>query len=140
MRFQLVSSSGTKFDGEVYEIIVPTTAGTIAVFKDHMPLVSTATTGVLSIRCKSSDSDSEMESYAINGGIIETDGKNVRFVSADISTSEDVNEAEAEVAMRKAEDAIKSAGSQTALNEAQQLLRHSSAQLHVARLKKRRHR
>ncbi len=140
MNFRLVASTGTKFDGEAYEVLVPTPTGTIAVFKDHMPLVSTAIAGVLSVRIKSSDTDSEMEQFAINGGIIETDGKEVRFMSEDISTSEEVNEAQAEAAMKKAEEAIKNAGNQTALNEAQRTLRHSSAQLHIARLKKRHHR
>lgn len=140
MIFKLVSSTGTKFDDEAYEVLVPTPTGTIAVFKDHMPLVSSATAGVLSVRRKSSDADNDMEVFAINGGILETDGKEVRFISEDISTSEEINEAQAEAAMKKAEEAVKSAGSQTALNEAQRLLRHSSAQLQVARLKKRHHR
>lgn len=140
MNFQLVSSSGSKYDDEAYEVLVPTPTGTIAIFQDHMPLVSTATAGVLSVRRKSTDSDSDMESFAINGGILETDGKSVRFISEDISTPEDINEVQAQDAMRRAEEAIKNAGSQTALNEAQRLLRHSSAQLQVARLKKRHHR
>ncbi len=140
MRFQLVSSGGSKFDDEAYEVLIPTPTGTIAIFKDHMPLVSTASAGVLSVRRKSSDTEDEMERFAINGGILETDGKSIRFISEDISTSADINEAQAEAAMKKAEEAVKSAGSLTALNEAQRLLRHSSAQLQVARLKKRHHR
>ncbi len=44
-RFQLVALSGKKFDDEVYEVVLPTLDGEIGVLKDHMPLVSVATTG-----------------------------------------------------------------------------------------------
>ena len=139
MRFQLVSSSGTKFNDEVYEVIVPTRGGTISIFEDHMPLVSAAQPGVLSIRKKNGDSDSAMEHFAINGGVVEVAGKTVSFVADDVTTAEDINEKEAEAALARAEDLIKGADSQTALHEAHRMLQHSSAQLQLSRLKKRHH-
>ncbi len=42
LHFQLVSTQGLKYDGEAYEVLVPTTGGTIAVFEDHMPLIASA--------------------------------------------------------------------------------------------------
>lgn len=140
VNFQLVSTQGIQYDGEVYEILVPTRAGTIGIFEDHMPLISAASPGVLSVRLKSSDSDSEMKQFAINGGIVETAGNTVRFVADDITASDDINEQEAEAALRRAEELIKGAEGQVALNEAHRLLHHSSAKLHLARLKKRHHR
>lgn len=140
LHFQLVSSKGTKFDDDVYEVIVPTQAGTISIFEEHMPLVAAGAPGVLSVRQKQSDSDSDLENFAVNGGIVDVDGKTVRFLSDDITTSDEISEAEASAAFARAEQLIKAAGSQSALNEAQQLLVHSSAKLHVARLKKRHHR
>lgn len=139
INFQLVSSSGVKFQGEVYEVLLPTKDGTIAVFEDHMPLISAGIAGVISVRRKASDRDSEMEQFAVNGGVLEVDGKTLHFLSDDVTTSDEADEAEAEAALERAQQLVASAGSRTASQEAHRSLRHSTAQLHVARLKKRRH-
>lgn len=140
LHFQLVSTSGTKYDDEAYEVLVPTRAGVVGIFEQHMPMISAAQAGVLSVRKKASDPDSAMEHFAINGGIVEVDGKTVRFIADDISTSDEVSEQEASAALKRAEELVSSADSQVALHEAHRLLHHSSAKLHLAQLKKRHHR
>lgn len=139
MHFQLVSAQGLKYDDDAYEVLVPTGAGTIAVFEDHMPLISAAQAGVVSVRVKQSDRDDDMKHFAVNGGIMQVEGKTLRFLSDDITTSEEVNEKEAEAALSRAEDLIKNAGSQRELAEAQRTLHRSRAQLNVARIKRRHH-
>lgn len=140
INFQLVAPSGIKFSGDVYEVLIPTQAGVVAVFEEHMPLISAGSPGVISVRKKAGDRDSEMEQFAITGGVMEVDGKNLRFLSDEISTSEEVSEQEAEAALVRARDLMANAKTQVALNEAKRLMHHSSAQLHIAKLKKRRHR
>jgi F-type H+-transporting ATPase subunit epsilon len=139
MHFRLVSAQGVKYDDEAYEVLVPTKAGTIAVFENHMPLISAAAGGVVSVRAKPSDRDAEMENFAVSGGVMQVDGKELVFLSDDITASDEVNEKEAEAALARAEDLIKNASSQTQLHEAHRLLHHSRAQLNVARLKRRHH-
>lgn len=139
MHFQLVSAQGVKFDGDAYEVLIPTGAGTIAVFENHMPLISAARAGVVSVRLKSSDRDDDMQQYAVNGGIMQVEGNSLRFLSDDISASDEVNEKEAEAAFARAEQLVKSAGDQKALADAQRVLHHSRAQLQVARIKRRHH-
>jgi ATP synthase F1 epsilon subunit len=139
IHFQLVSTKGTKFDGDVYEILVPAQGGTIALFEDHMPLISSCQPGIISVRKQSSDSDDEMESFATSGGVVQIDGKMVRFLSDEVTSSEELSEAEAEAAQKRAEELMSNAGDQVALHEAKRMLQHSSAKLHVARLKHRKH-
>ena len=139
MSFKLATSSGIKFDGEAYEVLVATKDGPISIFEDHMPLISAAQPGILSVRKKQGDSDSEMEQFAVKGGVVEADGKSVSFVSDDVTTSDEVSEQEAAAAVARAEDLVKNADSQVALHEAHRLLQHTSAQLHLARLKRRHH-
>jgi len=139
MHFQLVSSTGVKYDGDSYEVLVPTTGGMIAIFADHMPLISSAQGGVVSVRIKQSDRDSEMKHFAISGGIVQVEGKELRFISDDVTTSEEVNEKEAEAALARARALVENATSRQALHEAHRALHHSSAQLHIARLKQRHH-
>ncbi len=140
LHFQLVASGGTKFDGEAYEVLVPTKAGTVGIFDDHMPMISAAQPGVLSVRKKQNDPDSALEHFAVNGGVLATEGSEVRFMADDVTTSEEVSEAEAQAALKRAEALVAGAPDQIALQEAHRLLHHSSAKLRVAQLKRRHHR
>ena len=139
INFQLVSSSGVKFEGDVYEVLLPTKDGTIAVFEDHMPLISAGVAGVISVRKKATDRDSDMEQFAVNGGVLEVDGKTLHFLSDDVTTSDEASEKEAEAALERAHQLVAGATSRGAMQEAHRALHHSTAQLHVARLKKRKH-
>lgn len=139
IHFQLVSSSGTKYDDEAYEVLLPARGGSIAVFENHMPIISASAPGVISVRKKASDRDEAMNHFAVNGGIIEVDGKKLRFLSDDVTAPEEVSEKQAEEALKRAQETVAGATSRAALNEAHRALAHSTAQLHVARLKRRHH-
>lgn len=139
IHFQLVSTKGIKFDEDAYEVLVPTKAGVVAFFENHMPLISAGAPGVLSVRKKPSDSDSAMEQFAVSGGIVQVDGKSVWFLSDEITDSDEVSEAEAEAALERAKELVAGASGQVALHEAKNMLQHSSAKLHIAKLKRRRH-
>ncbi len=140
IKFQLVGLTGKAFDDDVYEVIIPTANGSIAVFESHMPLVSVAAPGVISVRRQASDADSVMEHFATMGGVIEVDGKVLRFLADDVARAEEIAEEEAEAAVKRARELIKDAKSQVALSEAQQLLTRNTVRLQVAKLKKRHHR
>lgn len=139
MQFQLISATGVKFDGEAYEVLVPTKDGAIALFKDHMPLISAGAPGVLSIRKKSSDRDENMQHFAVYGGVVQIDGKNARFITDDVTTPEEVSEAESLKSLERAQELVASAGSRQELHEAQAVQSHHEARLHLAQLKRRHH-
>lgn len=140
IKFQLVGLTGKAFDDDVYEVIIPTSNGSIGVFESHMPLVSVAAPGVISVRRQASDADAAMEHFATMGGVIEVDGKTLRFLADDVARAEEITEEEAEAAVKRARELIKDAKSQVALSEAQQLLTRGTVRLQVAKLKKRHHR
>jgi F-type H+-transporting ATPase subunit epsilon len=139
IHFQLVSTKGTKFSGDAYEVLVPTKDGTIAIFPDHMPLISAGSAGVIGVRKEASDSDDQMEQFAVSGGVVQVDGKTVRYLSDEVTTPDDISEAEAEAAHKLAEELMGQAETQVAVHEARQRLLHTRAKLHVARLRKHRH-
>src|SRR3989338_4875017 len=98
IRFELVSLDGVKFSEDVYEIILPTLDGEIGVMPWHMPLISAATHGVVSVRRKPSDKDDMMDHFAISGGVIEV-ADNVLGVLVDEADPADaISEAEAQKA------------------------------------------
>ena len=140
MNFQLISAGGVKFEGDVYEVLAPTQGGTIALFADHMPLISAGAPGILSIRKKPSDKDSDMQHFAVYGGVVQTDGKTARFVTDDVTAPEDVSESEAQKALERAQNLVAGATNRTALHEAQNVAHHHEVRLHLAQLKSRHHR
>ena len=139
IHFQLASVSGVKFDDDVYEVLVPTQDGTIAIYEDHMPLISSGAPGVISVRKNPTDRDASMENFAVSGGVVQVDGKSVNFLSDEVTATEDVSESEAEAAVSRAQELLATAKTQTEIHEAKRMLARSSARLHVARLKRRHH-
>ncbi len=140
IHFQLVSLTGIKFDEAVYEVLVPTDSGEIGIFKEHMPLVSKAVPGVISVRKKQSDNDGAMERFSVMGGLIEVDGESVRFLADEVAASDEINEKEAAAALSRAHQLLKDAKGQVELQEAQRQLQSSSVKLQLAKLKSRHHR
>src|SRR3989338_7055931 len=140
IRFELVTLDGTKFSEEVHEIVLTTPQGYIGVFTNHMPLVSIATPGVISVRHKESDHDDHMEHFATNGGVIEVANNTVRVLVDEADKDSEINEAEASKAYEQAQKLRAEAKSQLELDKAQSMIDRSAVRLHVASLKRRHHR
>jgi F-type H+-transporting ATPase subunit epsilon len=137
IRFQLVALSGTKFDDDVYEVVLPTLDGEIGVLQDHMPLVSVATTGAIAVRRDSRDSDSQLEYFATNGGVIEVSGNTLRVLVDEADNADEISEADAQAAHDRALKMKAEAKDQVSLEHAQQLVDRQAVRLHVAGLRKR---
>lgn len=140
IHFELVTLSGKKFGNSVHEVLLPTPGGIIAVFEHHMPLVSIASPGVISIRKKPGDPDDFMETYATNGGVIEIVDNGVRVLVDEADHSDDINEKEVQKAHQEALELRKNAKDQVSLDQAQAMLDRSAVRLKVAELKRRRRR
>ena len=138
--FQLVSLSGKKFDDDVYEVILPTMDGEIGVLQDHMPLVSVATNGAISIRRQPRDTDAQREYFAVNGGVIEVADNNLRVLVDEADHADELNEAEVQRALERAEKMKAEAKDQVSLDHAQSMVDRQTVRLQVANLKRRHHR
>ena len=138
IHFQLFTLSGKKFDEDVYEVILPTLDGQIAVMPGHMPLVSVATNGMISVRREQRDADSKMDVFATYGGILEVEHDNLRVLVDEADHSEEINEAEAQKAIDRAMKLLAEAKDQTSLEHAQTLIDRQTVRLQVAQLRRRR--
>jgi F-type H+-transporting ATPase subunit epsilon len=138
IHLELVTLTGTKFDDEVYEVVLPTLDGQIGVLPGHMPLISVATSGVISVRRKPKDPDSSREFFATNGGVIEVTGDTLRVIVDEADHADEINESEAEAAHKRALQMKAEAKDQVSLEHAQALIDRSSTRLQVANLKRRR--
>jgi F-type H+-transporting ATPase subunit epsilon len=137
IHFQLVSLSGTKFDDDVYEIILPTLEGEIGVLQDHMPLVSVATIGTIAVRRNARDTDAQREFFATNGGVIEVSDNTLRVLVDEADNADDLNEAEVQKALERAKKMKSEAKDQVSLEHAQSLVDRHEVRLQVAGLKRR---
>lgn len=137
IHLQLVTLNGVKFDQDVYEVILPTLDGQIAVLTDHMPLISAATAGVISIRKSQKDPDSAMEHYATFGGVIEVAHNNLRVLVDEADHGEEISEAEAQEALERAEKLRAEAKDEKSLEHARELMDRSTVRLQVAQLHRR---
>lgn len=137
MRLQLVTLAGTKFDEDIYEIVIPTVDGDIGVFPEHEPLVTLAKPGVLMVRRQKTDPDDRMVLLAIGGGVVEIDGKRVQILVDEADHGEDIIEAESQKALERALKMRDEAETQVELEKASQLVDRHMVRLKVADLRRR---
>lgn len=140
MKLELVTLSGVKVDKDVYEVILPTADGEIAVFPGHEALVGMAVTGVISVRYNKSDNNDKLDYFAISGGVIEVSQTKVRVLVDEADSGEDISESESKAALERALKLRESAKDQVELEKASQLVDRHQVRLKVAGLRRRHHR
>jgi F-type H+-transporting ATPase subunit epsilon len=137
MKCELVTLTGLKFSDDVYEVVLPTSTGTIAVFPNHMPLVTLATSGVISVRRSAGAGDDKMDHFATNGGVIEIGNDYVRVLVDEADHADEIVESEARTALERAQKMKGEAKDKVSLEHAQALVDRHVVRLKVAELRRR---
>jgi F-type H+-transporting ATPase subunit epsilon len=139
MKLELITLDGAKVNDEVYEVLVPTPDGTIAIFPGHERIVTLAVSGVISIRRKKGDLDDAMEHFATYGGVIEVSPARIRILVDEADTADEIVADEAEAALARAKDMRATAADRIELDKAQTLIDRHAVRLKVAGLRRRVH-
>jgi F-type H+-transporting ATPase subunit epsilon len=139
MKLELITLGGIKLIDDVYEVLLPTPDGVIAVLPGHERLVTLAVSGVVSVRRNRTDRDDAMEHYATFGGIVEVSPQRVRILVDEADTADDIIEAEAQAAMDRAALLRDTAKDRVELAHAQVMMDRQAVRLKVAGLRKRAH-
>lgn len=140
MNLELVTLGGSIVNQTVYEVIIPTAAGEIAVFPDHEALVTIAVPGAIAVRYAKTDTDEQLEYFAISGGVVEIGGNRVKILVDEADHGENIVEAEAQAALERALAMRDEAKDQVELEKAHQLVDRHRVRLKVADLQRRRRR
>jgi F-type H+-transporting ATPase subunit epsilon len=140
MHLQLITLHGVRVDQEIYELIAPTSAGEIAVFPGHEPVVTLAVPGALAVRHQKEDPDDNLEYFAISGGIIEINPGAIRILVDEADHGDNIVEAESRAALERAIKLRDEAKDQIELDQAHQLIDRYQVRLQVADLHRRRRR
>lgn len=138
MKLELITLTGPKFEEEAYEVNLATADGVISVLPGHMPLVTLAVPGVISVRRHKGDGDDKLEHYATNGGIVEISANKVKLLVDEADHADEIVEDEAKQALERARAAKEAATDKMELDKAQELIDRQAVRLKVAEL--RRHR
>jgi F-type H+-transporting ATPase subunit epsilon len=137
IHFELITITGVKLKDSVYEVKLPTPQGQIAVFKNHAPLVTLASTGVITVRKKDNTPDDLQDNYAIDSGLIEIADDTVRVLVDEAEKDSEVSAKEAEEALNQAKKLRAEAKDQVSLDKAQALVDREATRLQIANLKRR---
>jgi F-type H+-transporting ATPase subunit epsilon len=137
IHFELITITGVKLKELVYEVKLPTPQGQIAVFKNHSPLVSLASTGIITVRKNDNTPDDLQDNYAIDSGIIEITNDTVRVLVDEADKDTEVSTQEAEEALNNAKKLRAEAKDQVSLDKAQALVDRQATRLQIANLKRR---
>ena len=140
MHLQLITLQGVSVDTDIYELMAPTAAGEIGVFPGHEPLVTLAAPGALVVRFEQKDKDTELDYFAISGGVIEINPDSIRVLVDEADRGDAITESEAKAALDRAQKMKSEAKNQVELDKASQLIDRSIVRLRVAELHRRRRR
>ena len=138
MHLQLITIEGVSVDTPIYELIAPTTAGEIAVFPGHESIVTMAEPGALAVRYNKTDKDSELDYFAISGGVIEINPDSIRVLVDEAAHGDDITEADSKEALERALKLRGEAKSQVEIEQAREQIGLSAGRLRVAELHRRR--
>ena len=135
-KLQVITLSGVFKDEEVFEVRVPTTAGTIAINADNAPLVGAIKPGILTVVHKRGEVDSQNQIVGVYSGTVEVLNNVVKVLVDEVDALEDVSQAEAEKALAHAKELSEKAGDSVALAEAHSMIDRSAVRLRLAGLRK----
>ena len=99
MRFSLISITKKVLEAEISSVTLPTKTGTITVLPKHEPLVAALNPGVLSVTV-----EGKVQSFAIGGGVLETDGENVSVLADMVEEGASID---SEVAIQRKNEAAR---------------------------------
>jgi F-type H+-transporting ATPase subunit epsilon len=117
---------------DVDMVIVPGADGSLGILPKHAPLISSLATGELRIKKGTTE-----ESIIIFGGFVEVTPTKVIVLADTAERAEEVDLARAEMARRKAEEALAQVKDKQSLEEAELALRRAVTRIKIADTKRR---
>jgi F-type H+-transporting ATPase subunit epsilon len=130
IQVDIVSAEEQVFSGEAYMVYAPAIMGELGIAPRHTPLISPLKPGAIRIDV----GDGKEELFFISGGILEVQPHLVTVLSDTAIRADDLNEAAALEAQKRAEAALADQNSELDIAKAQSELAAAAAQ--IASIKK----
>lgn len=129
LQVEVVSAENEIFSGQAEVVIATATAGELGIYPQHTPLLTTLKPGDVRIQLEGG----EEQVIYVSGGILEVTPKKVTVLSDTAIRADDIDEAAALEAQRKAEQALKDTTTDMNLAKAKAELAQAAAQLKALR-------
>ena len=131
IRLEVVTAERVVFSDDVDVVVAPGVEGQLGILPHHAPLMTMLQPGELVVR-----KGGEEQDIAVSGGFLEVRPDRVIVLADAAERAEEIDEARAEAAMRRAQERLKerAPGLQTAEAEAE--LRRALIRLQVAKRRK----
>ncbi len=135
LKVDVVSAEQALFSGEAKMVVAPAVMGEVGILPRHTPYLSRLKPGIVRVILP----DGEEEPIYISGGIIEVQPHGVTILADTAVRAEDIDEAAALEAKRRAEEALKEKKGAEEIARVQEELIKAAAQLQaLERLRRRR--
>jgi len=132
LRVQIVTAERQVFDEEGVDMVVaPGSEGVVGILPRHAPLLTTLQPGVVRIKRGGSE-----EAMSVGGGFLQVARDQVLILADTAERADEVDEARAEEARRRARDTLQEAvvsGQRLQAEAARVALHRAEARIHVAR-------
>jgi F-type H+-transporting ATPase subunit epsilon len=121
----IVSAEGQIFAGEATMVFAPASGGEIGIAPRHAPLLTTMKAGEVRVQ----DLNGEEHLFWVGGGALEVQPHKVTVLADTAARAKDLDEAAAQAAKQRAEEALKDRKDAVSVAEAQAELARAAAQL-----------
>ena len=125
MHLDVVSAEEEIFSGEVAFVAARSTEGELGIMPRHAPLLARLQPGEVRVRMPGG----EEQFFFVSGGLLEVQPKAVTILADTAVRARDIDEAAAQQAKQRAEDALRNRGSEVDYATAQTELAAAAAQL-----------
>ena len=125
----VVSAEGQIYTGSASRVFVEAENGELGILPRHAPLLSRLRPGQVRIEHK----DAEQESFFVSGGLLEIQPHLVTVLADTAERVANIDEAEAQKAKDRAEEAVAQAGGQVDMARAQAELAEAAARLNMVK-------
>jgi len=131
----IVSAEGQIFSGAATMVFAPGSQGELGIAPRHAPLLTTLKAGEVRVQAE----DQEEQSFYVGGGTLEVQPHLVTVLADTAARARDLDEAAAQAAKQRAEEAMRGRMDKMEIAEAQAELARAVAQLRaIERLRKKR--
>ncbi|GAB4111459.1 MAG: F0F1 ATP synthase subunit epsilon [Roseiflexaceae bacterium] len=131
MHLEIITAERVVLSDEVDQINAPTKDGRVGILPRHMPLLTILEAGELDII-----KNGEVTPFAVSGGFMEVLPTRVTILADSADRADEIDEARAEEARRRAEELMRDQQSERDMKIAEMELRKALVQLKVAGLQK----
>ncbi len=133
MHVEVVTAERELYSGEADMVIAPGTEGELGILPKHAALLTTLKVGELLVKLSGAE-----EPFFVSGGFLEVSNNNVTVLAETAEHAEEIDQARAEAARRRAQELIAQAQSDTERAELLGALERAMARIHVVEISRRR--